>query len=279
MEAEGGPVSVLESSPCDVFGRPYFQANARLVEGLVPKRPLRLFGDADGTGTHTSRLLARQIAISEALERWAYFATVHSVDRTRYAFELDSSSNGLAAFPGANRGAARKAALMEAVERFCLIAWWEGQAGARWMQTDWPGVDAISIPGPFGGFTVVLTRRTPRGLRAYGHAAAETFTGACEKAMVELARGESVLAGAEAGAGRSRDLVERRLLFFATPEGFARVCARVEAAETRPALAAAWIACDREIPGPWSRHATVWRCLLQPPSRRFLGPEDDYFLW
>lgn len=279
MEAEGGPVAVLESEPCDVFGRLHFQANARLVEGLVPKRPMTLFGHVDGTGTHTSRLLARQMAISEALERWAYYATVRSVDRRRYAFELDSSSNGLAAFPGANRGAARKAALMEAVERFCLIAWWEGKAGARWMQTDWPGIDAITILGPFGGFTVVLTRRTPGGLRAYGHAAAETFTGACEKAMIELARSESILAGGGTKPARPRDLVERRLLFFAAPEGFARVCARVEAAESRPTLATAWIACDREIPGPWSRHATVWRCLLQPPSRRFLGPEEDYFLW
>jgi hypothetical protein len=33
------------------------------------------------------------------------------------------------------------------------------------------------------------------------------------------------------------------------------------------------------VPGPWSRYADVWRVVYAPPSDRFLGTEENYFLW
>ncbi len=281
LHADGGPMASLEIGLLPVFGRSLFQVNARLVGDLIPRRPMILFSDADGTGTNASPMLARHTAISEALERWAYYATVQSADRYRHAFDVDESSNGMAAFPGpASR--ARRNALMEAIERFCLLAWWEGCAEARWCQTDWPDIEAIAIDGPFGGITVLLITRTVGGLYVYGHAAAESFTAAFEKAMIELARNHyifSFCASASASTHRRPpELLERRMLFFASSEGYDLVRQRVSASRGKrmphPALA-----CDNEIRGPWSRHAAVWRCVLFPPGKRFLGPEEDYFFW
>ena len=39
------------------------------------------------------------------------------------------------------------------------------------------------------------------------------------------------------------------------------------------------LACDEEVSGPWSRHATVWRCLFYPPSLDFFKPSAEYFFW
>lgn len=60
--------------------------------------------------------------------------------------------------------------------------------------TDWPGVSAIAIEGPFGGVTAAW---------AYGHAAEESFGAACKRAVGELARHEWVLRAANLRRGRS----------------------------------------------------------------------------
>ena len=36
---------------------------------------------------------------------------------------------------------------------------------------------------------------------------------------------------------------------------------------------------DGPVPGPWGRYADVWRVVYAPPSDRFLGMEENYFLW
>ena len=36
---------------------------------------------------------------------------------------------------------------------------------------------------------------------------------------------------------------------------------------------------DGPVPGPWGRYADVWRVVYAPPSDRFLGADENYFLW
>jgi hypothetical protein len=276
---QGGPVAALVFSEIILFDRPYFQAHARLEEGLLPSSRYRCFGDCHGTGTHGVAGVARHLAISEALERWAYHRMLNAGGRRRFGLDVDPTSNGFAACPGVLPPAARESALFEAIARFCLSAWWEGRLASRWMQTDWPGIDAICISAPQGGFVVVLTKVSAHGLRGYGHGAAPTFTGACERAMLELARCEAALRAWDPRAQVApTDLVERRMLFFASRVGFAAVCDRVG---RRPADSPTMVslACDEEVVGPWSRHATVWRCLFYPPSLDFLKPSAEYFFW
>jgi len=266
-----------------VCGRRMIQANARLSAGLTPRRALSIYSDADGSGTHPRASVARHMAVSEALERWAFHSVVRSPQAAEFGFDVDPSSNGMSAFPGLVRSNARRKAMLESVERYSLIAWWEGRAAGRPFETDWPGVSAVAIDGPFGGVTVIVYARTEFGGYAYGHAAEESFGAACERAVVELARHEWVLRSSwlsvlSGEMRRPRDLFERRCLYFASEAGHEAFQRRLRTAPAS-AMARPEVICDRDIPGPWAEYATVWRFALRPVSDAFLRAGDDYFFW
>jgi len=283
LAAHGGPVESVESGAFTVCGRRMIQANARLTAGLTRKSNHTIYGDADGTGTHRLASVARHMAVSEALERWAFHAMVRSSRAADFGFDVDPSSNGMSAFPGILGRNARRKAMLEAVERYCVISWWEGRAEWRLFDTDWPGVSAVAIDGPFGGVTVIAFSRTDYGMYAYGHAAEESFGAACERAVIELARHERVLRSWWLAfvSGEKRipsDLFERRCLFFSSEEGHEQFKRRVQDG-VQGEMAEAKVACDRDIPGPWADYATVWRFALQLPTDGYLYGGDDYFFW
>jgi ribosomal protein S12 methylthiotransferase accessory factor YcaO len=281
LAVHGGPVAKIETGTFSVRGRPTVMANATLNAGLTRKSRLALFSDADGTGVHPVPSIARHKAVSEALERWAFSAMVRSSRAGEFGFDVDPSSNGMSAFPGLLKRNARRSAVLEAIERFSLMAWWDGRAPAHPIETDWPGVSAVAINGPFGGVTVVAWARTEWGGYVYGHAAEESISAACEHAVVELARHEWILRSSWLAvvAGQPVDatnIFERRCLFFASEEGHdifqQRVTSTAAGAMPKPE-----ILCDREIPGPWSAFATVWRFALRPPSEGYARGGERYF--
>jgi hypothetical protein len=281
LAAHGGPIAQIETGEFPVRGRRTILANARLIPGLTRQRALSLFSTADGTGTDRSPAVARHKAISEALERWAFHATVKSERAEEFGFDVDPTTCGMSAFPGLLRRQARHKAVLEAVERFTLMAWWEGCGQARRFDTDWPGVSAVAIDGPFGGVTVIVYAKTEWGGYVYGHAAEENFSAACEHALVELARHEWVLRAWWLGrvAGQKpapTGVFERRCLFFATDEGHELFQQRL-AQKTAHAMPAFDVLCDRELAGPWSEYATVWRFAVRPPSDGYLRGGDRYF--
>lgn len=283
LARHGGPVESIESAPFSVCGRQMVQANARLNAGLARKSDHTLYGDADGTGTHRLASVARHMAVSEALERWAFYALVRSPRAAEFGFAVDPSSNGMSAFPGFMGHNARRKAMLEAVERFSLISWWEGHARWQRFDTDWPGVSAVAIDGPFGGVTVIAYARTDYGMFAYGHAAEESFGAACERAVIELARHQCGLhawwLAFVSGENRiPRDRFERRCLYFSTEAGHEAFQRRLQE-DDQGAMPRVTVVCDRAIPGPWADYATVWRFALRPPSDGFLRAGDDYFFW
>jgi hypothetical protein len=281
LAVHGGPVEKIESGPFPVRGRRVILANATLKPGLTRKSPLAIFSDADGTGTDPVASIARHKAISEAMERWAFHALVRSERAAEFGFDVDPSTSGMSAFPGLLRRQARRSAVLEAVERFSLIAWWDGKIDGRLFETDWPGVSAVAIDGPFGGVTVVVFARTDWGGYIYGHAAEESFGAACERAIAELARHEWVMRArwlAEVGGERkvATNIFERRSLFFASDEGHElfqeRLARKASGNQPRPE-----ILCDSAIPGPWDEYATVWRFALRPSSDGYLRGGERYF--
>ena len=283
LAAHGGPVKRIESGVLPVCGRRMIQANAWLTAGLTPPSSLAIYGDADGSGTHPRASVARHMAVSEALERWAFHSVSRSAQAAEFGFDVDPSSNGMSAFPGLVARNARRKALLEAVERYSIIAWWEGRAASRVFDTDWPGVSAVAIDGPFGGVTVIAFARTDYGGYAYGHAAEESFGAACERAVIELARHEWVLRSSWLSlvSGEQRapsNLFERRCLFFSSDEGHECFRRRLAGRPVGP-LPPPVVVCDRAIPGPWADYATVWRYAMRPPSDGFLLAGEDYFFW
>ena len=287
LATSGGPVDKLEMFDFTVLGRREFLANATLRTGLVDTAwDRKVFSAASGSGVSPSPMVARFMAISESMERWAHWQLHNGVDRARYGFDIDPSTNGMAAFPGLWRRQARSGALMEAGERFNLLNWWEGHLPAAETATEWPGVRAAVICSSVPGLTVVLFRRTVEGFVAYGHGSAMDYATACRKAAVEMERHEVVLSGfALTHAGRidgqlSADAhpIERRSLFFATGAGHELFLERLRSGP-RKSPPKPRLVFDGVIPGPWSRYADVWRVVYEPPSDRFLGVEENYFLW
>lgn len=187
----------------------------------------------------------------------------------------------MSAFPGLFDRQARRHSVLEAVERFSLIAWWDGLIEGRRFDTDWPGVSAIAIDSPLGGVTVVVYARTQWGGYVYGHAADESFSGACEKAILELGRHEWIMRSwwLQRVAGEHKvatNLFERRCIYFATEEGHETFMRRVETPASGPAPTPE-VLCDCELPGPWDEYATVWRFALRPPSDGYIRGGAEYF--
>lgn len=285
LASAGGPIERLEIADVTVLGERRFLANAYLASDLAGNREdCSLYSRANGSGTAASPMVARFMAISEAMERWAHWELHRSPERHKYGFDVDPSSNGLAAFPGFWRRQARLGAQLEATERFNLLNWWEGRLPALETETRWPGVRAATICSQAPGITVILFKRTKEGFVAYGHAAGMDFDSACQRAAGEMERHEQVVSRfALSHAGKIRDQLpanahplERRSLFFALDEGHELFLERLRS----PARAEAELKLvyDGPVPGPWSRYADVWRVVYAPPSRRFLGMEENYFM-
>lgn len=283
----GGPIERLQLADMMVLGRREFLATAYLKEGLGAELwKDTVFSRASGGGTSPSPMVARFMAISEAMERWAHWQLHDSTEKGKYGFDIDPSSNGMAAFPGLYQRQARTGALMEASERFNLLNWWEGNLPAAESDTRWPGVRAATICSEAPGVTVILFQRTAQGFTAYGHGAAQNYESACRKAAVEMERHALIITRfAHANVGKLVDQlpvdahpIERRSLFFATEAGHELFLERLRSSPRRPAVRPQLVY-DGPVPGPWNRYADVWRVVYAPPSDRFLGMEENYFLW
>ena len=139
LSESGGPVEQIEMADTLVLGRREFLANAYLKAGLVGDRGNRtLYSTANGSGVAPSPMVARFMAISEAMERWAHWQLHTGPQKDKYGFDVDPSSNGMGAYPGLFRRQARPSALMEATERFNLLNWWEGRLPAS--ESDTPAI-------------------------------------------------------------------------------------------------------------------------------------------
>lgn len=282
LAESGGPIARIVSTPVSIFGRNIFQADAFLTPGLSPRKPE--FGkdaEADGTGSHESLLIARHMAVSEAIENWAFNSEYAGPNAQRYGFDGDCSSNGMAAFPGFFKAQARTRAHLEALELLSLIAWWDGHIDASPSPSALPGIDILRLhhPADFGE-VVIVYRKSKSGHVSYGYAAGNTMAGATTRAVVELARNEFFVT-AHKICGRTKPIgnyLERRCLYFASPDGHQEFLSRVEAGPDKPTPA--WEPrFDGEIEGPWSRYATVWRTALRMPTQDFLDPRLNFFYW
>jgi hypothetical protein len=72
--------------------------------------------------------------------------------------------------------------------------------------------------------------------------------------------------------------MERRSIFFATEPGHELFLERLRSSPRKPSPKP-HLVFDGAVRGPWSHYADVWRVVYEPPSDRFLGPEENYFLW
>lgn len=286
LEKDGGPVRKVSASEAALWdGSPRFFAAASLVPALRPAEPKRLalYDDVDGGGTHPSRNMACFIAISEALERWAYYAASRGERRSEFGFDREDSTTGMAAFPAFTARPARERARHEAAERWGLLEWWQGKLPARTLALASSRAQAAEVLTPFPDTRLVIlwTKCPKSGEFAYGFAGAGDIGKAVARAGVELTRNITVLERRSANPeeGPVKLMGERRLLRFSTEDG-------LQAFQSRLASSRALVSCpevpetvvDAEVPGPWSRYARVWRALY-PHAEPDDETELDVFMF
>ncbi|HEY3754866.1 MAG TPA: hypothetical protein VGL42_01835 [Opitutaceae bacterium] len=275
-----GPIAKVEADKVSLPHHPLYQANAYLRPDLIGAKPsTAVYGSADGTGSSDSPAVAQHKAISEALERWAFMESAsNSATRSQYFFDLDPTSNGMAAFPGF-KSQARKAARMEALERWAMVSWWDGRLAAKVSHAPYLNVGMVQIEHDQDGEVVILFHKSAAGHVAYGHAAGANIATATAKAAVELARSEYVIARyrARGGLAKINNFLERRAIHFSTPEGHSQFLERANSSPTK--AAPQWKTLfDGEVAGRWSEFATVWRHVAEMPTYDFLNPQENFFL-
>ncbi|WOO39530.1 hypothetical protein [Rubellicoccus peritrichatus] len=290
LAEDGGPISRIEEGHEVIFGRHQYCAMAYLREDLVSRGNQGVSVPVpDGAGSGNDLQTARYRAISEAVERWALRDCLQSPEaRKDYGFDYDRCSNGMAAYPGLFNTPARNAAMREAIERHCLIQWWEGNLGSHHIACPIQELKAIRIENPFSKDVVVLLLQFRKeSYFVYGFGIGPTEDDACWRAAIELHRTGAIVdkhyedrdSISHAYIESHEHLYERRSLFFSHPDGFELVLKRMRknAPAHRPKPLKMLV--DREIAGPWSQYATVWRIVLEQPSMDYLGPRSDVFFW
>ena len=264
----GGPITQIDYGHGDFLGERWHLSRALLREEFqhpMGKR-LRLFHPADGSGVGKTRLEARSKAISEALERWAYFSTSSGPDRTLYGYPYADSTKGMAAFPGMLPRQARRLAVAEAFEYFTIDAWWGGSLQHWQVERDDATIVFIEQPH-FSGCVAVAIR--PLGLddyaAAYGMGSGATPAEAEVKAQLEACRLQTLLELRDRSVTRAKPILpaEQQLLFRASHEGYRMVRDRLASSPWRSAPQPK-IVFDGPVSGPWNKYTHVWRYALEP---------------
>lgn len=291
--SNGGPLHSIEQSSIEFNGARWYVANTRLSDHLRPKSPeMHLFAEIDGTGLDRIQLHAKYKAISEALERWAHHSLsgTSAEEKKRYGFDHDPTSNGMAAFPGFFARQARAYALREAIERYAVVAWWNGSLGmeALGQKEDSPYLRFRILHGFKSHEVVVMRLDLKKGYSVFSFGGGRSLASAEESAMLELERSRILLEkfyqrnpGIEVGdLSTITDPWERRIVFFSMPEGVECFEAKLtETCEIKGSPSIPEIIVDGEITGPWSKYATVWRVLFRMPTLDFLNDDHGFFFW
>lgn len=297
LQEHGGPIASLTHYHFENY--PGHHSFAELRPELIPPKKSEsiVYRHGGGQGTSfKSKMEASYKAISESLERWAYYQMVDSKEAFLYGFDIDSSSSGMACFPGLTKNRAKQQARLEAIERWSLIAWWEGHLSIGKIKTinflDKKSCDAYLIQSLWDGiYTVLLNSASlEKNFPIYAFGADFSVDLAIQKSLVELGRNsrsidrfckdyecfdDSKLASLDQILTST---MEKRLVYFATQEGKADFEATIHRDRVE-AVAVPKVLIDKEIPGPWSKYGTVWRHAFFPLSDNFQSEAKDYFFF
>lgn len=292
---DGGPIEQISVRKQEIRpGVIGYEALAYLREDLREKcETYSVYGNPDGTGSAHYRYDAAHVAISEALERWAFYVLRNGSCASNFYFDLEPTTTGMAAFPGFFASSVSTRARYEAIERWSLCSWWEGRLSARRVLLEQDGHSAVELLTPWMPTTSTVLLWGPVGVLdcvTYGFATASSLKLALERAWIEKFRNDAVLK-AFVGRKEIKDIThlvstvtltqEKRFLFFSSRPGHAKFLERIVDSINTPLAHCIKprILFDAEILGEWSRYTTVWRCVLEPISDRRLGQASDYFLF
>ncbi len=243
----------------------YHEALCSLKKELKPDwiSPSAIYSGKDGSGTSEYKNIAVYKAISETLERWAFYEIADSKDAKKFSFDLNPSTTGLAAYPGLNAKKARENAIIEAQERWALQEFWRGNLPIVEHLNKVENLHHFEILTDMKQVRISLLSYQSGSQFLYAFAGDNSLENSFEHALIELSRNMRVMSKFKKESKnyeKFEEISDKRLMFFSTPEGNNLFKDKINSAsksqKTKPTLI-----CDKELTGPWNQYTKVWRYL------------------
>lgn len=267
----GGPIEYVEYNYQEILpAQQGFIVNTKLkADYLTNFNFLKIYQNCTGSGTDTKPFEALEKSISESLERWAFLETVNSDNKKQFGFDIDSSTNGMAAHP--TRIIAQKNSFLEALERWTLSTWWNhgikcdkecssdsGVLHFTFSYKDQPQLKLFNMENA----SVIMTYKKEKNFYTYGFGAALTKEAAYQKAEIERTRNRDVLSWYLKNEQTFSDLhyTEESLVFYSTGEGFDLF--RKKLTLDHYTKIRFDVLFSKQMPGPWEKWVYVYRTLL-----------------
>lgn len=258
-------------STTSLTGEKKFEVVVTLKENLRPSwiPTSSIYRNCDGSGADKYKNIATYKAISESLERWAFYSSVDS-RANKYGFEFDPTTTGIAAFPSWHFNQARKNARAEAIERWCIHEFNRGNIPIKNHTTLISNLLHFELVSPFSDTFVSLLCYAGNSFYSYGFAADTSLNKSFNKALVELDRNYRMLDvyysknSSEAVRGvQLLSTVDKTIIFYSTKEGYLSFEEKINKSPCKVMNKSPKILCDQELIGDWSKYTKVWRFLLE----------------
>ncbi len=251
----------------------------KLNQKLVPKWANNsiIYSSSDGSGTSEYSHIAIYKAISEALERWAFYETIDKFPKS-FSFEVDPSTNGMASYPGFTSTTARNNAILEATERWAVSEFWKGHLPIRRHDSNIKNLQHYEILTKLKNIHVSLLAFEVDGFHCYSFACETTLKESFSHAMIELSRNIRVLKkfkNTNKTFNELLDINDKRLVFFSEKNGYDLFLQRILSAP-RNVNKMPELICDAEIRGEWTKYSRVWRYLY---NNSFPQDEKDHTIF
>lgn len=223
----------------------------------------QIYKNCDGSGTDQYKNIAVYKAISEALERLAFYELVEIAEK-EYLFDLNPTTTGMAAFPYLNCSLARRNAQNEGIERWAIHEFNRCHLPIINHHNKITGLNHYEIVTPFNLTKVSLLSYKSNDFYVYGFAGGRDLSHSFERALIELDRNIRVLKKFYSQKQLPpNNINDKRILFFSTKEGFEYFNEKIKSSSNNIKNNNPKIICDKELKGYWSSYTKVWRYLLE----------------
>lgn len=283
MWQDGGPIRKIDFYKSNHDYSAYAYLNSNLLPGWGKNS--QIFDNVDGAGTHKRKNIAIHKAISEALERWAFYFCFESANKSLYGFDLNPSTTGMASYPSFSTKPARLHAFCEAIERWGLVQWWHQKLSHSLIYISKNQIHFEAIQIPFKTVQMVLAWFYDQKEESlfYGFAVSKKRSQALEQALVELNRKKTVVknylkhnpgCSVEYLISRLKFKNEKRLLYYCLGPGKFFFLDRVKEKYFKKQGKSPRLCRDIEIKGPWTAYTKVWRCLFEVDKEESFSNQD-----
>ena len=250
-----------------IDGTHYFESTVTLQEELKPQwvRKSELYKNCDGSGTSVYKNTAVYKAISEALERLAFYELADSEEK-KYSFDLNPTTTGMAAFPGLTCKQSRNNAFAEAIERWAIHEFNKNNIPVIKLNSLIKNLDHYELITPFNKVKVSLLAYNTGSFYIFGFAGGVNIKHSHDRALIELDRNERVLTKFlknKVEISKISSMTDKALIFYSTNEGYSHFDELIFNAPKNIKNINPKILCDLELKGFWTKYTKIWRFLLE----------------